>query len=101
MASPTPKSPLPLPSPASRRASGMAHYSGGARLWQDANIIQAPDMDFDHAHRVIVAQGSSAQAVTSSLVQNDSNGKQTPVNVTASRLTYADDQRRIHCEGNV
>ena len=89
------------PSLTGSRASGVAHYSGGARLWQDANIIQAPDMDFDHAHRVIVAQGSSAQAVTSSLVQNDSNGKQTPVNVTAARLTYADDQRRIHCEGNV
>ena len=89
------------PALAGSRSSGMAHYSGGARLWQDANIIQAPTIDFDHAHLSMQAQGTTAQPVTSSLVQNDANGKQTPVNVTALRLTYADDQRRIHCEGSV
>ena len=35
----------------------VALYTGEARLWQDANVIQAPSIEFDRNHRSVVAQG--------------------------------------------
>ena len=87
-----------------------ALYRGGVRLWQDANVIEAPEIDFDRNHRSLTAQGTLqeasgksplAQPVSTVLVQSDSRGNSTPVAITCSRLTYADDQRKIHFEGNV
>ena len=35
----------------------VALYTGDARLWQNANVIQAPSIEFDRNHRSVVAQG--------------------------------------------
>ncbi len=96
------------------RDSAVALYSGNARLWQDANAVSAPAIEFDRDHRSMVAAaspdlsagngssgGSSAQPVSTVLFETDKNGKTTPVAVNANRLTYADDQRKAHFEGNV
>ncbi|SPE40292.1 OstA-like protein (fragment) [Candidatus Sulfotelmatobacter sp. SbA7] len=83
------------------RASATALYRGGARLWQDANIVEAPAIDFDRDHRSLVAQGMPTQPVSTVLVQTDAHGNSTPVTITCSRLTYADDERKAHFEGNV
>jgi lipopolysaccharide export system protein LptA len=82
-------------------AAATALYRGGARLWQDANIVEAPAIDFDRDHRSLVAQGTPAEPVSTVLVQTDSHGNSTPVSITCSRLTYADDERKVHFEGNV
>jgi lipopolysaccharide export system protein LptA len=88
------------PAMAAKR-SGQAHYSGGARLWQGANIVEAPTIDFDREKRTLVAQGGGPQAVSTVFVQPDKNGKLTPVNVTGRRLTYSDQTRQARFEGGV
>ena len=47
------------------RASAVALYTGSARLWQDANVMSAPVIEFDRDRRSVVArprpiQGQSA-----------------------------------------
>jgi lipopolysaccharide export system protein LptA len=48
---------------------GIALYSGNARLWQDANIIEAPTLQFDRDRRFVTAQGTPAQPVQTILIQ--------------------------------
>jgi lipopolysaccharide export system protein LptA len=96
---------------------GVALYTGNARLWQDANIIQAPSIQFDRDRRFVIAQGTSAQPVETTLFQSEkppaggSNAKvkgragnppgASPVRITAPRLTYMDSQRMARYEGGV
>ncbi len=47
----------------------VALYRGNARLWQDANIVEAPTIQFDRDRRFLVAQGTAAQPVSTVLVQ--------------------------------
>jgi lipopolysaccharide export system protein LptA len=82
------------------KRSGQAHYSGGARLWQGANIVEAPVIDFDRDKRTLVATGDG-KLVSTVFVQPDKSGKLTPVNVTSKRLTYSDQTRQAKFEGGV
>jgi lipopolysaccharide export system protein LptA len=99
-----------------RRSSGIAVYSRNARLWQNANIVEAPIIEFDRDHRSLIAHGTpnvthdgapaesavtSAQPVATLLVQVDKKGNVTPIHVTSSRLTYADADRKIFLDGGV
>ena len=47
----------------------VALYRGNARLWQDANIVEAPSIQFDRDRRFLVAQGTATQPVSTVLVQ--------------------------------
>jgi lipopolysaccharide export system protein LptA len=102
--------------------SGLALYSGNARLWQDANIIEAPTIQFDRDHRSVTAQGIPAHPVQTILVQTEkpqaenagtakipqkkagknagANGS-SPLAIMAAQLTYTDAERKIHYEGGV
>jgi len=87
-------------------ASAVALYSGDARLWQDANIVEAPSIEFDRDHRSMTAYGSgtrgtSAQPVSTVLVQTDKTGKTTPITIAAAHLTYTDNERKAHFDGGV
>lgn len=84
-----------------RRANGTARYSGGARLWQAANIVQAQTIEFNRDSRTMLATGTTSKPVATVLVQKDMTGKMTPVNITSSRLSYNDLDRTIHFEGHV
>jgi len=109
-----------------RNSPGIALYTGKARLWQDANIIEAPSIQFDRDRRFVAAQGTPAQPVQTILVQTQKAGVATgkagsdqktakaqptagatpldgssPIAITATRLTYADSERKIHYEGGV
>ena len=102
----------------------IALYEGNARLWQDANIIEAPSIQFDRDQRSVVAQGKGGQPVSTVLVEANAassknleaknpakgevkakrkaaNKADDTVAVTAARLTYADADRRAHYEGGV
>jgi lipopolysaccharide export system protein LptA len=97
--------------------AGVAVYSGNARLWQDANMVEAPTIQFDRDHRSVMAQGTAQQPVKTTLVESDrtaasakANSGQskrsgvsplTPISITALKLTYADSERKIHYEGGV
>jgi lipopolysaccharide export system protein LptA len=91
------------------RSSAIAVYTGDARLWQDANVVEAPTLQFDRDHRSLLAYGNnqaSAQAsvtqpVSTVLVQVDKTGKVTPVHITSARLNYLDAERRIFLDGGV
>jgi lipopolysaccharide export system protein LptA len=76
----------------------IALYTGDARLWQNANVIQAPSIQFDRNHRSVIAQGSPTQPVSTVLVQIEKSGKVTPVKITSDRLTYTDSERKAHFE---
>lgn len=79
----------------------VALYTGEARLWQDANVIQAPSIEFDRNHRSVVAQGTPVQPVSTVLVQTEKSGKVTPVKITSARLSYTDSERKARFEGGV
>jgi lipopolysaccharide export system protein LptA len=89
-----------------RRDSGVARYSGDARLWQGPNVVQASTISFDRDARSMVAEGiaadgSVARPVTTVLVQTGADSKTTLVTITSQHLTYADSERRIHFDGGV
>ena len=84
-----------------QRQSGIARYLGNARLWQAANVVEAPSIEFDRLNRSLVAQGTASTPVTSVFVQIDKAGKSTPAVVTAARLVYNDSDRRAHYTGGV
>jgi lipopolysaccharide export system protein LptA len=97
------------------RTPAIATYTGQARLWQDANVIQAPVIEFDRDHRSVVAHGfetspaarqppesdPAQQPVSTVLIQTDKSGKVSPVTLTSNRLTYVDKERRARLEGGV
>ncbi len=83
------------------RSPAVAVYSGDARLWQDASVVEAPTLQFDRDRRSLFAQRSSAQPVPTVLVQVDKSGKATPVHITSARLNYADAERKIFLDGGV
>jgi len=53
----------------------VALYQGNARLWQDANLIEAPSIEFDRDRRSLVAQGTPAQRVLTTLVQGKAGSR--------------------------
>jgi lipopolysaccharide export system protein LptA len=81
-------------------ATGVARYTK-SRLWQGANIVEAPTISFDRNRRSLQAQGIQGGRVASVFVQPDKNGKLTPVNVTSDKLSYVDSERRAVFSGNV
>jgi lipopolysaccharide export system protein LptA len=82
------------------RKTSVAKYSGGSRLWQGANIVEASAIEFDRDRRSVVAQGGGKR-VSCVFVQEDKAGRQTPVVITAARLSYVDQQRRAFFSGGV
>ncbi|MGB8011254.1 MAG: LPS export ABC transporter periplasmic protein LptC [Terriglobales bacterium] len=86
------------------RSPAIALYSGDARLWQDANVVEAPMIQFDRDHRSLVAYGDTqgeAQPVSTVLVQVDKTGKVTPVHIASAHLNYTDEERKIFLDGGV
>jgi len=95
---------------------GVAVYTGNARLWQDANVIEAPSIQFDRENRSVIAQAAPGHSVQTTLVTPEKNGGAKPggkpsspgsagdpglVTVTARELIYTDADRKAHYEGEV
>jgi lipopolysaccharide export system protein LptA len=85
----------------SRQQPSVAHYTGNVRLWQGANVVRAPKIDFDQDRRTVLAFGDTQQHVASLFIQQSADGKLTPVEVIADKLTYTDEERRARYSGNV
>src|SRR5204863_7241498 len=96
-------SPVHVTAPAmvAQRTAGVAKFSGGARLWQNANIVQAPTIEFNRDRRSLVARGTAQQRVETVFVQSGQNGRTTPVNVTAQTLSYAEADQKARFDGGV
>ena len=84
-----------------QRSTGSATFSGGARLWQGADLVEAPTIKFDRDRRSVDAEGAAAQPVRSVFVQIGQNDRTVPVNVTSARLTYAGSDNQAHFTGGV
>ena len=82
------------------RPGGTARYTN-ARLWRGPDIVEAPSILFDHDRRSLQAESSKAGRVAAVFVQPGKNGKLTPVNVTADRLSYVDSERKAVFSGAV
>lgn len=86
------------------KATGAVTYTGNARLWQDANIIQAPQIELFNDQRKMKAESQHGKPVQSVLVQSstkDAKHKQAPVNITSDHFTYTDEDRLARYEGHV
>jgi lipopolysaccharide export system protein LptA len=83
-------------------STGTARYSGGARLWQGGNIVQAAAIELARNKRILDASGQGRSRVSTVFVQNGGqNGRQTPVEVTADHLHYDDNQRKATYDGAI
>src|SRR5262249_29499183 len=82
------------------KSPSIAVYSGNARLWQDANVIEAPSIQFDRDHRSVIANAANGKPVSMLVSQADSN-KVTPLAVNSTHLAYTDSERKAHFDGNV
>ena len=104
-------------------APATALYKGNVRLWQDANVIEAPSIQFDRDHRHVTALGTPPQPVQTILVQSEkvqpdkpskpvtdkshrsvkprSTPGTSPITITAAKVTYGDSERRVRYEGGV
>jgi lipopolysaccharide export system protein LptA len=80
---------------------GSATYTGNARLWQNANVIEAPFLQFQKDQRTVVADSEGGQKVSTVLVGTDKCGKATPVTVTSGHLVYRDSERKAHLSSGV
>ncbi|HUO27282.1 MAG TPA: LPS export ABC transporter periplasmic protein LptC [Candidatus Aquilonibacter sp.] len=101
----------------------IAFYHGNARLWQDANLVEAPSIQFDRERRFVVAHGTANQPVSTVLVQapnasqvngehntnkrsggaanNQTQAAASTVRITSEMLTYSDAEHLAHYEGDV
>ncbi len=98
--------------------TGRALYTGHARLWQGASVLQADSIDLQRATRILVANGNvkavflqapqaQTQAQVSGVTQvstaaSASKPKQPTVwHISSGTLTYWDAENRAHLEKDV
>ena len=84
-----------------KSSTGVARYSGSARLWQGGDIIQGPELEFDRRAGTMDAHAIGSSRVSTVFVQPNKKGKAAPVEVTADRLHYDETQRRALFDGSV
>ena len=109
-----------------QNSPAVALYRGHARLWQDANLIEAPLIEFHRDRRSLLAQGDAKQPVTTILEQarlrqpgqlqdnslpekkqknagkaEEKAGASTPVTITSARLAYSDPESVARYDGGV
>jgi lipopolysaccharide export system protein LptA len=83
------------------KSPSVAIYSGNARLWHDANVIEAPSIQFDRDHRSVIANAANGKLVSMLVNQTDSKNRVAPLAVNSTHLAYTDNERKAHFDGNV
>ncbi len=83
------------------RSPSKANYQGNARLWQGANVISAPSIEFDQNRRSVIARAFATGQVSISLLQAAKASKPELVTVTSKSFSYVDQERKAHLEGPV
>jgi lipopolysaccharide export system protein LptA len=84
-----------------RNSPTIATYTGNARLWQNANVIRAPSIQFQKDLRTVIANSKGELKVSTVLVGTDKSGKATPMTVTSSHMVYRDSERKAQLDGGV
>jgi lipopolysaccharide export system protein LptA len=79
----------------------VAVYTGNARLWQNANVVEAPSIQFQKERRSVTADSNASQKVSTVLFGTNKSGKGTPVSIVSGHLSYIDAERMAHYDGGV
>ena len=97
------KSPVFIASNAAefQHESGVGIYTGNARAWQDDNFVKADRITLHRDQKRMDAEGSVQSALYQAR-RKDASGNRTvvPVFATSRSMTYTDDNRLIHYEGD-
>lgn len=81
--------------------TGVAAFTGGARLWQSVRVVEAAEIEFSRNDRGLSAHGTAQDRVKCSYVANSGSGKLVPITITAAQLHYTDVQRLARFSGGV
>ena len=88
------------------RATGRARYEGRCRMWQGESVIQAAAVELFQNEKKLIASDKvtsifveQPKAESGSAIKNQK--EQSPLMITAERLTYMDPERRAVYEGGV
>jgi LPS export ABC transporter protein LptC/lipopolysaccharide transport protein LptA len=97
------KSPVFIASNAAefQHESGTGVYTGNARAWQDDNFVKADRITLHRDQKRMDAEGSVQSALYQAR-RKDASGNRTvvPVFATSRSMTYTDENRLIHYDGD-
>lgn len=81
--------------------NGLAVYSGNARAWQDDNFVRGEKLSIYMNEKRMEASGHVQTAVYNARQRVNGTASETPVFASADGMSYSDQNRTIHYEGNV
>jgi LPS export ABC transporter protein LptC len=81
--------------------SGMATYTGNARMWQDDNFVRADTIVLYREQKQMEGRGHVQSALYQAKQKTGSSIAVVPVFATAEFLKYSDPDRLLHYETNV
>jgi LPS export ABC transporter protein LptC len=81
--------------------SGMATYSGNARMWQDDNFVRADTIVLYHEQKQMEGRGHVQSALYQAKQKTGNATAVIPVFATADFMKYSDPDRLLHYETNV
>jgi LPS export ABC transporter protein LptC/lipopolysaccharide transport protein LptA len=81
--------------------SGVATYTGNARAWQDDNFVRGDKLNLYLNDKTMDANGHVQTAIYNSKRRVDGNPTVIPVFATSDSMSYSDQNRTVHYEGNV
>ena len=81
--------------------SGVATYTGGARMWQDDNFVRGDSITLFREEKRMDARGHVQSALYQAKQKTGNNTDVVPVFATAEYMKYLDPDRLLHYETNV
>ncbi|MEK6335366.1 MAG: LPS export ABC transporter periplasmic protein LptC [Acidobacteriota bacterium] len=81
--------------------SGVAVYTGGARMWQDDNFVRGDTITLFREEKRMEARGRVQSALYQTRQKTGSATNVVPVFATADFMRYSDPERLLHYENNV
>ncbi|HEX8846671.1 MAG TPA: LPS export ABC transporter periplasmic protein LptC [Pyrinomonadaceae bacterium] len=85
-----------------RHTTGVGVYSGNARAWQDDNFVRADTITIYRETKRMEGTGHVQSALYQARRRSGSSaGTVVPVFATANNMSYSENERVLHYEGNV
>ena len=81
--------------------SGVATYSGNARMWQDDNFVRGDTVTLFREQKRMESRGHVQSALYQARQKNGNSTAVVPVFATAEFMRYSDPDRLLHYETNV
>jgi LPS export ABC transporter protein LptC len=81
--------------------TGVATYTGNARMWQDDNFVRADQITLFREEKRMEGRGHVQSALYQAKQKTGSSTAVVPVFATADFMRYSDPERLLHYENNV